>query len=161
MQSTELKRFTIHRIGFVAVAIGALAAGLISIGTPVDLTGDSDGHASSESRTIQRPSPAYSAQFLEWNTNLPGVSAEPLRGTSANDPLELNMTPSGTTRHAAIGYAEMLFLEANTSMPDTAAPAILSFDQMRFMEANELPGDDAPGVPMPDGSQTPNAMMDY
>lgn len=161
MQSIEFKRFPIYRLAIAVAAVGTLAIILIATGTLFDETGERGSRALGEVRTTQRTAPAYSDDFLEWNTNLPAISAEPIQRVEDIRFIEMNTMLPGRTHPTVRSYAEAQFLEMNTFLPGITTTTVQSYDNMRFLEMNVLPGDDAPYLPRPDESQPTGALTEY
>ena len=164
MQSLEYKKFTPQRIGIAIAAIGTLAIALTGTGMILDGNDSDNGGGSARPvvRSVERPAPAYSDAFLEWNTNLPTISDDRTFNATDGEPLEQNMTPPGTLRPAILSSDMIRFIEVNTMLPGTTTPSVVSYETTRFLEMNELPeSDDAPYLPLPDRSHPGGGLTEY
>lgn len=154
MQAVEIKRLAVHRIGIAAVAIGTLAAGLVGASALYDTTNDSDVGAVAVTHNVAGPSAADTMRFLEWNTNLPALSARSVQSAAEIQFLEWNTLMPGQSGRPVQSFADMTFLDWNTTLPGAAAREVDSYSTLRLLEMNALPGDDAPYLPSPSEPQS-------
>jgi hypothetical protein len=145
-QATGLKRFSLHGIWGLALAIGIIVSGTLGVAALLDAVNlpginDDASVASQTTQTYHRPADRGVVSQGSVTDVAPKAYYVPGAGEGLLNPQQ-SVAPSTGDRQSL--EQDLWLLEA----PKTSVvPSVIPFETQRFLEMNMLPGDDVRLVP--------------